>query len=371
MLLFEAQADLSKKWKDNNFYYFLWGNSFPNDVYQLMKEPTPPKGFYVVGPEEWEPVTLFYDPFVYESFKYYIEANNIDFKIIAGAISDKQYNINYTYANDPNFANHPTYFAHCILTHAMDHKVFPYGVNKNKILKLFTSLNGRPHPWRCEFIDTMYAHNLFDVGYISWHELDHDNDVYEYEWKHWTPQKMSFDINWERTDGMKDLYLPPNEFKTSAISLVSESNTRCLFYTEKTFVPIFHKRPFVIYGAPYANTYLEKLGFKIFDNLIDYSFDNILDDSKRCQAYFKEVAKLKEIPYNEIVEMLQPRVEHNFARMLDIIENKEYIPDIWNNITRDNKDHEFLSNYERILNIADEEVYKEWKYTYENSLNRK
>ena len=369
MLLFEAETNLSKKWIDGNFYYFLWGNSFPNDVYQLMKEKNPPKGFYVVGPEEWEPVTLFYDPFVYECFKYYIEANNIDFKVIAGAIMDKD-NINYDYAQDPYFANHPTYFAHCIVTHAVDNKVTPFGINKNKILKLFTSLNGRPHPWRCEFIDTMYANKLFDDGYISWHELDHDNDVYEYDWKHWTPQKMEFDVNWQRTDGMKDLYFPPNEFQTSAISLISESNTRCLFYAEKTFVPIFHKRAFFIYGAPYANTYLEKMGFKIFDNVIDYSFDSILDDTERCNAYFKEVNKLKQIPHTELVEMLQPRVEHNYTRMLEIVENKEYVPDIWNTITKENSNHDHLVNYNRILNIADTDEYKEWKEKHENSINR-
>lgn len=370
MLSFEAETDISKIWIDGNYYYFLWGNCFPIEVYDMMVAEKQPKGFYVIGPEEWEPVHLFSDKFSYEAFKYYVEAKGIDFKIISGSIDDPKYNVNYHLSGEKYFENHPTYFAHAIVDHALLNNIQPYGVKKNKIQKIFTSLNGRPHPWRCEFVDNMYAHGLFDHGYISWHELDHENDVYEYTWKYWSPKKMNFDINWKQTDGMKDLYLPPNEFKTSAISLISESNTECLFYTEKTFVPIFHQRPFVIYGAPYANRYLEKMGFKIFNEIIDYSFDEIQDDTERCQAYFKEVAKLKEVSYNDIVDSTALKVQHNFNRMLEIVENKEYIGKTWDAITKNNPHHQYLANYERILNVASTQEYKDWKYKYENSVNR-
>jgi len=372
MLLFEAETDISKIYKDGNFYYFLWGTSFPEHVYDMMKNQKKPKGFYVVGPEEWEPVMLFSDPMHYESFKSYVKEHNIDFKIIAGAVNDKKFNPNYAYAGEKPFENHPTYFAHAIIYHAVTNGVQPYGIKTKKIQKLFTSLNGRPHRWRCEFVDTMYEHGMFDEGYVSWHELDKDEHFpdYAYEWKHWTPRIINFDINWNRSDGMKDLFLPPNEFKTSAISLISESNTKCLFYTEKTFVPIFHQRPFVIYGAPYANTYLKNMGFEIFENIIDYSFDSILDDTERCQAYFKEVAKLKDMQYNEIVESTHARVQHNYNRMIEIVENKEYVSDTWNQITTNCKEHQYLSNYYNILNIGKDEQYIEWKQKYENSNNR-
>jgi len=369
MLMFNAETDLSKIWVDGNYYYFLWGNCFPSEVYDMMKAETQPKGFYVIGPEEWEPVHLFNDSLAYEAFKYYVKDKGINFKIIAGAV-DHVDNVNFHLVGEEPFENHPTYFAHAIIDHAILNNIQPYGIKKEKVQRLFTSLNGRPHKWRCEFVDNMYNNDLFDHGYISWHELDHDNDSYEYNWKYWTPQKMSFDINWERSDGMKDLFLPPNEFKTSAISLISESNTQCLFYTEKTFVPIFHQRPFVIYGAPYANKHLEKMGFKIFDNIIDYSFDDILDNTERCKAYFKEVAKLKEMSYNDIVDNTYSKVQHNFYRMLEIVENKEYIGDTWNKITKNNSHHQYLANYERILNIGSSQEYKDWKYKYENSINR-
>lgn len=367
MLSFESQTDISKIYKDGNFYYFLWGNNFPSHVYDMMKSDKLPKGFYVIGPEEWEPVHLFSDPMHLESFKSYVKEHNIDFRIIAGAINDKTYNPNYVYAGDPYFENHPTYFAHAIVDHAVMNRVRPFGIKTNKIQKLFTSLNGRPHPWRCEFIDNMYANGLFDYGYISWHELDYD--FIDYNWQHWSPKKMSFDINWDNTDGLKDLFLPPNEFKTSAISLISESNTKCLFYTEKTYVPIFHQRPFFIYGAPHANTYLKNMGFEIFDNIIDYSFDTIIDDTERCKAYFKEVAKLKEMSYNEIVDSTHTRVMHNFYRLLEIVENKEYISDIWNSVTT-NSEHQHLAGYDRILNIGTHETYINWKQKYENFINR-
>lgn len=346
-----------QRWSDNNFYYFIWGESSPPDIYEDMLRDTHPSAFYVIGPEEWEPVEIYPNGWEFEAHKLYNKVHNIDFKVLVGCILDKE-NYRYKYLNEPAVVSHPTYFAHAVIAHSIDLETYPYEVSSPK--KLFTSLNGRPHPWRCMFIDRMYKHGLFDHGYVSWHELDKFDD-YNYEFQWWTPTKLEFDKSWQREDGMCDIYTPPAEFKDSVFSLISESNTECLFYTEKTFVPIFHKRPFLIYGAPHANTYLRKLGFEIFDEVIDYSFDSIDNDKERCERYFEQVVKLTEYPLDDLYNLLYNKVQHNYMRMLEIVENKEYVPKFFDKITKRNHDHIYLSNYSRILNIGTHSFYSNWK----------
>jgi len=349
-----------KRWTDNNFYYFIWGETCPPDIYKDMQNENPPTGFYLIGPEEWEPVEIFPNGWEYIAFNSYTEMHNIKFKAITGAIDDKKYNYRYKYNKDKNFLSCPTYFANVVVNHAVDTHRAPLGHTKLK--KLFTSMNGRSHPWRCEFIDHMCKHNLFDHGYVSWHELDKIDD-YNYEFQWWTPNKMSFDKEWETDDGISDIYKPPTEFQNSLFSLVSESNTHCLFYTEKTFLPILNKRPFFIYGAPHANTYIKNFGFEIFDDIIDYSFDSIDNDTERCNAYFEQVKKLTEIPLDILYKKVYNKCEHNYYRMLDIVENKEYVPRLFEKLTSNNPTHKYLSNYRRILNVGNSEAYRDWKNT--------
>ena len=351
-------GDFLKRWRDNNFYYFIWGESSPPDLYEDMKRDTKPDGFYVIGPEEWEPVELFPNGWEYIAFNCYTEKHGIDFKAITGAVSDKQYNYRYKYNTDKNFLSYPTYFANVVVNHAVDTQRAPLG--HTKIEKLFTSMNGRAHPWRCEFIDHMYKHKLFKHGYISWHELDKVDD-YNYKFQWWTPSAMSFDKEWVNEEGYSDIYKPPKEFQNSLFSLISESNTQCLFYTEKTFLPILNKRPFFIYGAPHANTYIKNFGFEIFDDIIDYSFDSIDDDTERCNAYFEQVKKLTKIPLDTLHKKVYNKCEHNYYRMLDIVENKEYIPKLFEKLTKKNTKHRYLANYHRILNIGKSEAYNDWK----------
>ena len=112
-----------KRWTDNNFYYFIWGETCPPDIYKDMKQDTTPDGFYVIGPEEWEPVELFPNGWEYIAFNCYNEKHGIDFKAITGAVSDKRYNYRYKYNTDKNFLSYPTYFANVVVNHAVDTQV--------------------------------------------------------------------------------------------------------------------------------------------------------------------------------------------------------------------------------------------------------
>lgn len=353
---YETDAEFLKR-SNNNFFYFLWGPSNPPHIFADMQQKTKPKGFYVVGPEEWEPVEVFPNTWEFYTFKEYAKNHNIDFAIFIGAIKDAKYNKRWHYNNEDNVHSFPTYFANVVINHAIDNNRKPLG--HTNLEKLFTSMNGRAHPWRCRFIDYMYNADLFNHGNISWHNLDEFD--YNYQFKYWSPEKLNFDNEFTRPDGICDIFKPPQEFQTSLFSFISESNTNCLFYTEKTFLPILNKRPFFIYGAPHANTYIKNLGFEIFDEIIDYTFDSVENDTRRCQLYFEQASNLAKIPLDTLKNAVYSKVEHNFNRLLEIVENKEYIPKAFEKICKRNKDNMYIANYNRMINIGNSEQYKDWK----------
>jgi len=353
---YETDDRFLKRWKDN-FFYFVWGPSNPPNLWQDMQISEKPKGLYVMGIEEWEGAELFPNVWEYFALKEYAKNYNIDLKVFIGAIKDQTYNSRWHYNNEDNIVSVPTYFANIIIDHAIQNNRKPLA--HTKIEKLYTSMNGRAHPWRCMFIDEMYGAGLFDYGNVSWHNLD--NFELDYEFKHWQPTSLSFDKNFEGSDGMCDIFRPPEEFQTSLFSFISESNTKCLFYTEKTFLPILNKRPFFIFGAPYANTYLKNLGFEIFDEVIDYSFDSVDNDLHRCQLYFEQAQKLSQMSLDTLHNTVYSKVEHNFNRLLEIVENKEYVPKAFDKICKQNKDNMYVTNYHRLLNIGSTEQYKDWK----------
>jgi len=64
--------------------------------------------------------------------------------------------------------------------------------------------------------------------------------------------------------------------------------------SEKSFYPILAHQPFVIYGQKDSNRTLQKLGYKLYTEWFDYSFDNISDPVDRYMRLFKSLKKLVE-----------------------------------------------------------------------------
>jgi len=60
---------------------------------------------------------------------------------------------------------------------------------------------------------------------------------------------------------------------------VDQSNGVLL--TEKTFKPIKHAQPFIIFGAQGTLQILRDLGYKTFENVLDQSYDSIQNTSER------------------------------------------------------------------------------------------
>lgn len=127
----------------------------------------------------------------------------------------------------------------------------------------------------------------------------------------------------------KDIYRhQPKGYRNSLIDIVSETFIDAYFYTEKTACPILYRKPFLINGAQYQNHELQNLGFVLYDDIIDYSFDKIELPRARTDALCDEILRLQnEISdYKSVYIKLLPKLEHNLRRLLEIIMHDEYMP---------------------------------------------
>ena len=89
----------------------------------------------------------------------------------------------------------------------------------------------------------------------------------------------------------------PNNYKNSYINIVTESQFlnefNVIHITEKSFKPFFYYQfPIIMATHNHIKTLREKYDFDFFDDIIDHSYDNEIDDKKRFEMICKEVKKL-------------------------------------------------------------------------------
>ena len=77
-------------------------------------------------------------------------------------------------------------------------------------------------------------------------------------------------------------YGVPKEYFYSLIDVVAESYVDfSSHFSEKSYKPLFYKKPFITIAGPYYYATLKDYGFKLYDELFDYSFDTSEDAEER------------------------------------------------------------------------------------------
>jgi hypothetical protein len=83
------------------------------------------------------------------------------------------------------------------------------------------------------------------------------------------------------------------------------------FLTEKTFKPIRHAQPFVIFGTPHSLATLRRLGYRTYDNYIDNSYDNTVDNTERFVKLISTVNKLSRQDLHTWYQQLAEDAKYN------------------------------------------------------------
>jgi hypothetical protein len=79
--------------------------------------------------------------------------------------------------------------------------------------------------------------------------------------------------------------------------------------TEKSLRPIACGRPFMLAGTPGSLEYLRSYGFETFGDLIDESYDQIVDPGERLQCITTEMLRISKLPHNQKLQLWQSLYE--------------------------------------------------------------
>ena len=188
-----------------------------------------------------------------------------------------------------------------------------------EINTLFTCMNHQPHNHRFAMMYYLDKEKLLKNNHYSWHFNVKGPGRF------W-PYKPKINYVDGRFIGQQGQY--PKEMYESAINLVTESTSDIAFITEKTFSSIIRKQPFIVYGCQGINSKLVDFGFKLYDNVIDYSFDTEPDADLRAEKIAKELKRLSNYNPADLYEQMKDTAKYNQTIAKQIILNQEGVPEM-------------------------------------------
>jgi len=210
----------------------------------------------------------------------------------------------------------PTLFFFRVLNACLFLKLYiPSSKIEKKFLILVSRTKGREY--RSQIMDEFSYHGILEHSIYSWLNPS------EYPFKHFHNKKTVLDTESDDDPKIwraKVPLIPVNYVKKVEWNIVLEyiGDQAILGVSEKTVNAIYSKKPFIVFGLPGANKFLKQLGFDIFDDIIDYDFDNRYEMNERIQKFVSQVIKLKNTNHSN----LEKRCEKNFKNIFYLVENK-------------------------------------------------
>lgn len=124
-------------------------------------------------------------------------------------------------------------------------------------------------------------------------------------------------LDWDYPqNGVEDLfgstrYTTMSHYGKTLFNVVTETSftNDTLFLSEKTFKPIANCHPFLVIGDYNINKELIKLGYSLYEDLIDYSFDSIYDNDERLNAVFVEIKRIHSLGKDYIMNWYKNNVD--------------------------------------------------------------
>jgi hypothetical protein len=204
--------------------------------------------------------------------------------------------------------------------------------------KKFTFLIRSHKNWRLIVGSEFFHNKLHEVSYVSYNgmetadgfnyaddtDMSVDNPLWDakldtnsiHKFKRITP--FSADVLSDNEHNNYETHI--DEFYSNAFwNIVCETHidingSNGTFITEKTWKPIRHNQPFIIIGTVHSLKHLKDMGYKTFGNVIDESYDDVVDSKLR---YYKIKEVIKYISSKSLQELsainaeIKPIVEHN------------------------------------------------------------
>jgi len=207
----------------------------------------------------------------------------------------------------------------------------------------YISMNKAPKQHRAIMMDMLAKHDIIDKGVVIWRER---NETYPFEY--WNQKIMLRD----QVDGFKHQEILPMEYALSFMQVVPETDETIFTLSEKASMPLLFNKPFLVAGSPQYHQKLKDMGFKLYDELFDYSFDDEANDKKRYEMIAENVKRYTDKTPSELQEIYNSVFEkcvYNKRMALHIATNSEVIPGLWQLLLRHHLYHN-ISDYPETIN---------------------
>jgi hypothetical protein len=223
----------------------------------------------------------------------------------------------------------------------------------------FISMNNRPHSHRCLLIDLLAKSNLLEHGAISMHGTP-DPVVYTYRYFDGRPLILEPEFAED-----KNQYRIVDQYYESFAQLISESSGNTIFLSEKTAIPLLLGKPFLVASQMHYHKFLKNLGFELYEELFDYSFDDEPDEEKRYEMLLENFKKLVKIDKQNlyILQMqIANKVAFNKKHARALAYDKSLYPKIaveainWYEDTGNILDRHLIDDYENLKSCRDYEI---------------
>jgi hypothetical protein len=127
--------------------------------------------------------------------------------------------------------------------------------------------------------------------------------------------QLSTNVTFLDSDSSFDIDVTTNHpaYTDSYLNLVTETNifTDTPMLSEKTFKPILAGQLFILLAAPGAVQFLRDVGLDTFDDIIDHSYDNVVDIRDRLQQILNQLDQLIQLDLEHIHRDIKPRLKKN------------------------------------------------------------
>ena len=240
--------------------------------------------------------------------------------LLPGAVNDRQ-----------DINSHIIYWGDWFKTTSSVYKQLP-----NKLAELtpyapkpfvFDALLGVIKPHRDFVYSTVKFNNLDDKFIMTYGGMWKDTEFYAKDYFIWEPECVPTGTVIGTADAVHycGIYtglsrvIPLKVFNDTAYSIITETDhdNTLSFFSEKTAKPLIARRLFIAFTGYKFLQNLRNLGFQTFGNVIDESYDQIVNDQQRWAAAFEQVKRLCDMNQAEILEKISDRVEHNYNLVMD------------------------------------------------------
>ena len=178
----------------------------------------------------------------------------------------------------------PTHNFSCLNSNQWSHRILTYlHLYEKTYFKDIIFSWGRRTEWTKDFLQ----------------QEDFINDIVitEAEWKQLASMPQRILTHSDDDTDHNDRGTDHPAYTDACVNIITETTSRNATpqLTEKSFKPVLAGQFFIMIGSMGLIEYMRDLGIDVFDDVVDHSYDSVLDDRQRIAAAIKEIDRLNEL----------------------------------------------------------------------------